>query len=36
LFVIELAALLHDIADWKFNGGDETAGARVSKIGWKA
>lgn len=31
LFVIELAALLHDIADWKFNGGDETAGARVSK-----
>lgn len=31
LFVIELAALLHDIADWKFNDGDEMAGARVSK-----
>lgn len=26
LFVVELAALLHDIADWKFNNGDETAG----------
>ena len=31
LFVVELAALLHDIADWKFNGGDETAGPRVAK-----
>lgn len=29
-FVAELAALLHDIADWKFNGGDDTEGARVS------
>ena len=29
MFVVELAALLHDIADWKFNGGDEMAGARV-------
>lgn len=27
-FVVELAALLHDIADWKFNGGDEAIGAR--------
>lgn len=27
-FVVELAALLHDISDWKFNGGDETAGAK--------
>jgi len=26
LFVVELAALLHDIADSKFNGGDEEAG----------
>jgi len=26
LFVVELAALLHDIADAKFNGGDEEAG----------
>lgn len=31
MFVVELAALLHDIADWKFNGGDEMAGARVSR-----
>jgi len=28
LYIIELAALLHDIADWKFHGGDEMAGAR--------
>lgn len=28
LFVTELAALLHDIADWKFNDGDEKAGSR--------
>lgn len=26
LFIVELAALLHDIADSKFNGGDEDAG----------
>lgn len=26
--VVELAALLHDIADWKFHGGDLQAGAR--------
>ena len=25
-----LAALLHDIADWKFNGGDEEAGPRAA------
>lgn len=31
LFIVELAALLHDIADWKFNDGDEMAGSRVSK-----
>lgn len=31
LFVVELAALLHDIADWKFNGGDEDTGAKVSR-----
>ena len=30
LFVVELAALLHDIADWKFNNGDEEAGPRES------
>ena len=26
LFIVELAALLHDIADWKFANGDEKAG----------
>ncbi|MBI2051487.1 HD domain-containing protein [Candidatus Roizmanbacteria bacterium] len=31
LFVIELAALLHDIADWKFHGGDETVGAKKAR-----
>ena len=31
LFVVELAALLHDIADWKFHGGDETTGPRVAR-----
>lgn len=30
--VTELAALLHDIADWKFHGGDETAGPRTARI----
>lgn len=28
--VVELAALLHDIADWKFHGGDHDAGPRVA------
>ena len=31
LFVVQLAALLHDIADWKFHGGDETAGPRAAR-----
>ena len=31
LFVIELAALLHDIADWKFNKGDVLVGPRLAK-----
>jgi len=26
LFVVELASLLHDIADWKFHGGDDALG----------
>lgn len=26
LFVVEMAALLHDVADWKLNDGDEKAG----------
>lgn len=29
--VVELSALLHDISDWKSNGGDETVGAKVAK-----
>jgi uncharacterized protein len=32
LFVTELAALLHDIADWKFHNGDMNAGARVARL----
>ncbi|MFH0866608.1 MAG: HD domain-containing protein, partial [Bacteroidota bacterium] len=31
LFIIELAALLHDIAEAKFNDGDETAGPRKAR-----
>ena len=31
LFVVELAALLHDIADWKFAGGDEEAGPAAAR-----
>lgn len=31
LFVIELAALLHDIADWKFQGGDDSAGPKLAR-----
>jgi uncharacterized protein len=30
LFVVELAALLHDISDWKFNGGDALRGGVVA------
>lgn len=29
--VVELAALLHDVADWKFHGGDLTAGPRAAR-----
>lgn len=31
LRIVELAALLHDIADWKFHGGDDTAGPRAAR-----
>lgn len=31
MFIVELGALLHDIADFKFHNGDDTAGARVSR-----
>jgi uncharacterized protein len=30
-FVVELAALLHDVADWKFAGGDHAAGPRAAR-----
>ncbi|MFN0157297.1 MAG: HD domain-containing protein [Bacteroidota bacterium] len=30
MFIVELAALLHDIADWKFHDGDDTAGPRAA------
>ena len=30
-FVVELAALLHDIADWKFYDGDEEVGPRIAR-----
>jgi len=31
LFVVQLAALLHDIADYKFHGGDESVGPKVAR-----
>ena len=31
LFLVELAALLHDVADWKFAGGDHEAGPRQAR-----
>jgi len=31
LFIIELAALLHDVADWKFHDGDLKAGGEKAK-----
>jgi len=31
MFILELAALLHDIADWKFHNGDEEAGPRAAR-----
>ncbi len=31
LLIVELAALLHDIADYKFHDGDETIGGKVSR-----
>ena len=29
--IVELGALVHDIADWKFHGGDDTAGPRAAE-----
>ena len=31
LRVVELAALLHDVADWKFHGGDDEIGPRLAR-----
>lgn len=31
LFVVELAALLHDIADWKFNDGNDDIGPQLAR-----
>jgi uncharacterized protein len=31
LLVVQLGALLHDVADWKFYEGDETAGERIAR-----
>lgn len=31
MFVVELAALLHDIADYKIHGGDDTIGSNVAR-----
>src|SRR3972149_8673255 len=31
MFVVELAALLHDIADHKFHNGDDTVGPRIAR-----
>lgn len=31
LFIVDLAALLHDIADWKFHDGDATIGSKSAK-----
>lgn len=31
MFVVELATLLHDIADYKMHGGDDTVGPRVAR-----
>lgn len=31
LFVVQLAALLHDISDWKFNKGDDDVGPKLAR-----
>src|SRR3989338_8219613 len=31
LFIVELAALLHDIADWKFHGGNKSIGPKTAR-----
>ncbi len=31
LYIVELASLLHDISDWKFNNGDENLGSKTAE-----
>lgn len=31
LYVVELSSLLHDIADWKFHGGDDSVGPKIAR-----
>ena len=31
LFVVQLAALLHDIADWKFHSGNDSIGPKLAR-----
>ena len=31
LFVVQLAAFLHDIADWKFHGGNKSIGPKTAR-----
>lgn len=31
IFIVELSSLLHDIADWKFNDGNEDAGPEIAE-----
>ena len=31
LFIVQLGALLHDIADWKFHGGDTSVGPKLAR-----
>jgi len=31
MFIVELAAILHDISDWKFSRGDDKAGAKKAR-----
>jgi uncharacterized protein len=31
IYVVELAALLHDVSDYKFNGGDQEEGPRIAR-----
>jgi uncharacterized protein len=36
LFIVELAALLHDVDDWKFAGGDRSAGPKAVRTWMEA